>query len=192
MQRVLAHFHLHRGFDPQRARDQVALAGNGGLLRRDQAGVQLLLQERMVACELLHAAAAQAVAARVAHMPQHHMRAAEHGCHQRGAHAGPLVLRLGSAVDGAVGGFNAGLQRLGQLLRGQVQRAGQPVHPGGQLGAHAGGGHVGRHFARVVAAHAVGQQGGAVLRVQAGRVFVVGAHPPGVGAAAVFVVHGLP
>jgi hypothetical protein len=61
-------FQQHGVFDADGARHQVLVGRERRLLGRDQAGVDLLLQQRVVARDLLHAGRRAAVGARVADM----------------------------------------------------------------------------------------------------------------------------
>src|SRR6185312_2924666 len=78
---------LDGGIDPERARDQVLVLRKLRLLRRDEPGVELLLEERMVARHLLHRLAAQAVHPRVPDVGRDQEIVVEEAHHERGAHA---------------------------------------------------------------------------------------------------------
>ena len=122
--------------------------------------VDLLLQQRMVARHLLELALARHVEARVAEMRRQHAVVVEQAYHQRRAHAGVLRLALRGLEDRGV--------RFQHLLAHQARgdllvvllidfvrtRVGEDL---AHLGDDHGGRHAARHFARVVAAHAVGE-----------------------------------
>ena len=142
----------------------------------DLAAVDLLLQQRMVARQLLETLTAQPVAARVADMGNRYAVAMEHSGDHGRAHAGALRPALRRLVDALVGRCD--------LLLQQQCRVGQPgmdvdlrqVAAGDELRQQAFLDHAdrdaARNLARVVAAHAVGEDR-ETGDVDENRVFVV-------------------
>ena len=100
----------HDRLDAERTRDEVLVERIAGLLRRQDAAVDLLLEQRMVVRQLLEFLAAQPVAARIADVPDRHAVAAEHRRHDRRAHARAFGTRLRGFVDALVGGGDLLLQ----------------------------------------------------------------------------------
>ncbi len=160
-----------------------------GLFERDQAGVDLLLQQRMVASDLRKTAFAQPVAARVADVTDHGPRAQKHTHDQRGAHAGVLRVGIGGVEDGAVGVVDADFHRPAQFAHAGFMSA--FGHPASQLGLDEGGGHGAGDFACVVATHAIGQHSDLVLGIERHRIFVVVSNQPRVGQAKILKIHSV-
>ena len=80
-----------------------------------------------------------------------------------------------ASQDGAVGFVGGRLQRTPDRARRRLHAGlGEPA---AEAGVQQRNGHAARHFAAVVAAHAVGQQGQPQGGVDMHGVFVVGAHP---------------
>ena len=75
---VLGDVGRHDGLDAERARHEILVEREPRLLRRQLAAVDLLLQQRMIARELLELLAAQPIAARVADVADADPVAAEH------------------------------------------------------------------------------------------------------------------
>ena len=171
--------------DAQRARDEVLVQRESRLLRRQLAAVDLLLQQRMIARQLLELLAAQPVAAGVADVADADPIAAEHEADERRAHPGALGTRLRRLVDALV--------RHGDLLleeqRGMREAARdvdlRQLAVGLELRQHAAADDVDRDaagdLAGVVAAHAVGEHRDAGRGIDENGILVVGADHPLVG-----------
>jgi hypothetical protein len=183
---VIARLQRHLGLHAQGAGDQVAVGRARRLCWGDQARVELLLQQRMVARQALQLSATQAVNPRVAHVAHHQVAAGHHQHHQRGAHAAVLRVAVGRVEDGAVGLVHRAAHGLSQLPRGGGGVAGQPLH---HRRTDQGRGHAGGDFAGVVAAHAVGQHRHLGPGVQRDRILVVGSRPTHVQGAGEFQGH---
>jgi len=154
----------------------------------DQGRVDLLLQQGVVAGELRERIGAQAVAARIAHMPDQGARALENTHDQGGAHAGVLRVGVGGVEDGAVGVVGADFH--GALEFAHIGFVAAIGHPAAEFGLDEGGGHGAGDFARVVAAHAIGEHGNVVLGFQRHSVLVVVPHAAGVAQAKILIDHG--
>jgi hypothetical protein len=122
-----------------------------------------LLQQRVIARQLLEATTAQPVAARIADMGDRNAAAMEDGGDNGGAHAGALGTALCGLVDALVRRGNLLLQQ-----QGGVRQPGMDVHLGKVASRHELGhqpfldhadGNAACHLAGVVAAHAVGEHG---------------------------------
>ena len=154
---VGVHFRLDLRIDAHRARHQVLVLRVPRLLLGNHAAVDLFLQQRMVAGDLLERLAAQAVEAGVADVPDRHLVVVPQRHHQRRAHAGVLRLALRRLVDRGVGAL--------ARARRSASRRSLPFRSSGLLLGerllHLGPDQLhrdaARHLAGVVAAHAVGQ-----------------------------------
>ena len=166
--------------DSQRARDQVLVQRVFGLLGRDLAAVDLLLQQRMVMRQLLELLAAQPVAARIADVADRHPIGEEHGGDDRRAHARALGTRLRRFVDALVGRGDLLLQQQRCVRQAALNVDLRQLAPGLELGQHPirddVDGDAARDLAGVVAAHAVGEHGDASRAVDVDGVLVVRAH----------------
>ncbi|MDT4840038.1 hypothetical protein FQZ97_738460 [compost metagenome] len=168
---VFVDFQQHRVLDPQRPGDEVLVGGELGLFLGDQTGVDLLLQQGVVARDLLQGGSPQSVAARIAHMADHGSRSHEHPHDHGGAHPRVHGVGVGGVEDRAVGVVDADLHRPLEFAGiGLVPALDQPA---AQLFLDERGGHGAGHFTRVVAAHAIGQHHQMVFSIQGDRVFVV-------------------
>ena len=184
----------HDRLDAEGARHQVLVERIARLLGREHATVDLFLQQRVVAGQLIEFLAAQPIAARVADVPDRHAVTAEYGGDDRRAHPGAFGPRLRGFVDSLVRG--------GDLLLEQERAVGQAAldvdlgqfAAGAQLRHHPVGHDVdrdaARDFARVVAAHAVGEHRDTRLAVDEHGILVVRAHHPGVRQAGDIESHG--
>ena len=185
-QRMVLHVQQHEVFHAQRARDQVVVARHGRFRQREQAAVNLLLQQGMVARDLLEFAAAPEVGARIARVPEHHFALMHHRHHQRGAHAVIVGVGVGGFKNAAVGGIHA--HRHGAA---QVAQAGAAVvrQPFAKLLRNQGHSHAAGDFAGVVPAHAVGEHDQPVLRDSEHGVLVVVSQTPHVAQGDVLNLH---
>src|SRR5688572_1843295 len=173
---VLLHFRLHRRIDAERLGDEVLVRRVLGLLGGDDAAVDLLLQQRVIARDLGKLAVAHAVQARVAEVRDQDLVVVEQAHHQRGAHAGVLRLALRRLVDGGVGLDHLLADHARRERRLGVRIELEGLHLAEQLlhfGRHDGGRHAARHLAGVVAAHAVGEHDQPIGRVRRDGIFVV-------------------
>ena len=139
------HVGLHLGLGAERSGDDRALRVVLGLRLGDLPLAPHLLDQRVVAGQLLEPAAAQAVGAAVADVADRHLFAlgVDDRRGQRRAHPGPRGIGAGELVDLAVGGED----RLAQ------DPLGRPV---GEVDVEGLGGRLRGHLAGLRAAHAVG------------------------------------
>ena len=176
-----------------RAGDDVFEAAVLGLLGPQQAGADLLVDQRVIFGDLHKAAAALDVAARVAHVgdvgpARPHQ---QHGA--GGAHAGKLRIGGGRVKDGGAGGADGvGQQarhRRRRIVVGGRRRVGQLLAVGADvLGQHLAG-QPGSVRPTLVAAHAVGHAKQPKFGDHHVGVFVAFAHPPDVGLGCGINVH---
>jgi hypothetical protein len=160
----------HPVVDAERARDDVALRVDRGLLRRQGPLPHQVGHQAVVVGELLELPDRVAIDPRVAHVGDRQDLFAvfvDHGQrHHRGAHAGEFRVGGGGLVDGLVGPLDG----VDQPVDGAVGEAASEGLAGDRR----------RHVTAAVAAHAVGD--GPQADVVAGHVVVVvrGAHAPDV------------
>jgi hypothetical protein len=172
---VLVGLQQHRVFDAHGARDEVLVGRERGLLGRDQAGVDLFLQQRMVARDLLQAPGAQAVARESPTWPSSSRlsrKTATTSVVPMPAYCG-LELAALKMARLALSTQMSIARRTSASLAWDAGLA----QPAAELGADEGGGHVAGHFAGVVATHAVGQHGQGHAGSSGDRVLVVAARP---------------
>ena len=187
------------------ASDDVADGRGGGLKAADEAGAELLLDQRVVLGEEVKRAAAKEVAAAVANVGEPERWAGrggrvmrrqrgvfQKGSDESGAHAAQGARTLGAVEDRSIGGadgaLEAGVGMIGRIRLAAVARG----HGAGEgFGCAAGMGGVGEaceeglggemagNFAGSGAAHAVADDKGAVLRQRGAGVLIDVAHPAG-------------
>ncbi len=119
---VLGDVGRHHRLDAERPRDQVLVQRVLGLLRRQHAAVDLLLQQRVIVGQLLELVGAQAIAARIADVPDADAVREEDGRHQRRAHARAFGATLRRFVDALVGQRDLLLQQRGRRASGRCRR----------------------------------------------------------------------
>src|SRR5258708_7729711 len=177
---VDGHLGLDRGIDAERARPQALVLRELRPSRGDETGVELLLEERVVARHLLHGLAPQAIQARVADVGDGQEIVVEERHHERRAHSRALGIVLRRGVDGAVGTADMFLDELLGKSLGVVAAQVRDLAHVPRLLQSVGderGGHAARDLARVVAAHAVGEDEETHLGARFDAVFVVVADP---------------
>jgi hypothetical protein len=155
----------------ERGRDQVAIVRRGRLPCRDQALVDLIAEQRVVAGQQAQLAGTQAVHPRIADMRQNRMILAEAHQRQGGAHAMTGWILFGSGKDRGIGRVDRAPNRLYV----------PPGTPPAEAGKHRVAGHPAGHPAVAVAAHAVGNDGNAGPGIGDYRILVVRAHPTRIG-----------
>mmetsp|Transcript_6335 Transcript_6335/g.25739 ORF Transcript_6335/g.25739 Transcript_6335/m.25739 type:complete len:346 (+) Transcript_6335:1247-2284(+) len=185
---VQMQLHQHGVFDAHRARDEVLVAGERGFLDGQQAGVDLFLQQRVIAGDLRQPPRTQPVGARVAHVAEQQALGAEHAEHQGRAHAGVARVGVGGVEDRAVGVVDADLHRTLDLAGTRL--AAGVVEPAAEFAADEAGQHLAGHLAGVVAPHAVGEHGQVGSLVERHGIFVVVARAAHVGRAEELQDHG--
>jgi hypothetical protein len=119
------------------------------LFRREEARVHLLLDVRVILCDLRERSIPQQVHARIAHLADHVARRREQQHRSGGAHPLLVHFRDRPIVDVPVGLLEGLLHAIGRGLVVQV------AHPG-ELALHGLHGHLARHLARRMSSHAVG------------------------------------
>ena len=85
------------------AGDHVAVGVDPGLVRREQSGIDLLLNVGVVLGELVQTGLPEEVGPAVAHLPDEVALGQQHQDGGRGPHAPLVVLRQGALEDGIVG-----------------------------------------------------------------------------------------
>ena len=173
------HFRFNLRIDADSACHQVLVLRKPRLLPGYHAAIYLFLQQRMVTRHLLKSIVAQPVEPGVPDVADRHLIVMPQRHHQCGAHAGVLRLALRCLVNGKVGFYGMFAdQALGAAARNLSAFAAQHLL---QFGRNHGHSNAARHFAGVVAAHAVGQHGQPDLGIRGYAVLVVRAHHSRVG-----------
>ena len=107
-----------------------------GLFTRQLAGLQQLVDERVVLGELLHAGVADQVCTRIAHMPERHVLPADEGDRDRRAHAGGVRVGARAVIDTAVGLLDQVRDALLAAGSGAALLQGGGREPGSDLAGH--------------------------------------------------------
>src|SRR3989442_7554062 len=118
------------------------------LLRREVAGVHLLLHVGVVFRELDELPLSQQIGPAIAHLSDQEVRLVQPQRRHGGAHAALVVLSEGALEDGAIGGPDRRAHPLGHLV--VAESAQRP-----ELARDVAHRHLARHFARRVPAHPV-------------------------------------
>ena len=175
---VFGDFGRHDGLDAERTRDKILVERIARLLGREHTTVDLFLQQRMVACELLEFFTTQPIAARVADVADGHAIAAKNGGNNGGPHAGALRARLRGFIDALVGRRDLLLQQQRTMGEAALDVDLGELTPGFKLRHHAVGHDVDRdtagNLAGAVAAHAISQHRDACHTVDEDGILVVG------------------
>ena len=87
---MFVHFGMQHVVDTDRASNQILILGKLGPFSADQSGVDLLLQQRMIARDLFQLATAKTIGARIADMRQRYLVMVKKRQYQRGAHTSEL------------------------------------------------------------------------------------------------------
>ena len=172
--RLVGEMRRHALLDAQRARHETAVVRLPRLGRRDDAELDLIAQQRIVARQQLEPAVAQAIDARIADVPQYDAVVVEHRRRHRGAHAPIPGVDPARLVDRLVGLVYALGERKQWPMLAPVRT--ERVRGCAEAGEEHLGGHAARDLAGAMAPHPVGKSENASRKVDRDAVFVVLPH----------------
>src|SRR3989442_1266333 len=152
------------------------------LLRREVAGVHLLLHVGVVFRELDELPLSQQIGPAIAHLSDQEVRLVQPQRRHGGAHAALVVLGEGAVEDGAIGGPDRCAHPLGHLV--VAESAQRP-----ELARDVAHRHLARHFARRVPAHPVRDDEDPAVGDHEVVILVPGADHPDIATAGAGYVH---